>query len=85
VDIEKGWEAAKLAHRVWQWRSVKGLLAPAPGSFIDRAHTALDLDALRELWREAERANELTKELLDVIERRRQELAAKQQRERKGK
>jgi hypothetical protein len=76
VDIEKGWQAAKLAYWVWQWRSVKGLLTPVAAGFTDLARTAPDIDTLRQLWREAKRVNKLTQGFLDAVGKRREELAA---------
>lgn len=81
VDIEKGWEACQLAHQVWQWRSTKGLLTPAESAsgtldFTRAACAAPDIETLREVWWEAKAANSLNTDLLETIEKRRQELAA---------
>lgn len=76
IDLEKGWEACQLAYRVWQWRSTRGLLAPATADFTEAARNAADIDALRQVWREAHRHNAVTKVFLDTVGKRRQELAA---------
>jgi hypothetical protein len=75
VDLEKGWEACQLAKQVWDFRSTRSLLAPA--SFAELARTADDIEALRQLWRDAKRCNELTQNFLDAVEKRREQLAVK--------
>lgn len=76
IDIEKGWEAAQLAHQVWRWREVRGLLTPAATTdYSEAARVAADIDALRDVWRDAHRHNGLTTDFLDAVGKRRQELA----------
>jgi hypothetical protein len=81
VDIERGWEACLLAKRVWDWRSTKNLLRPAESTdeatdFTEAARTAPDIKTLRQVWRNANTHNGLTKNFIATCEKRRAELAA---------
>ena len=77
VDLEKGWAGCELAHQVWQWRSTKGLLRPAPATtFTEDARSARDIEALRGVWRDAHAHHGLTEDFVAACGERRQELAA---------
>ncbi|HTX96842.1 MAG TPA: PD-(D/E)XK nuclease family protein [Mycobacterium sp.] len=80
VDIAKGWEACLLAKRVWDWRSVTGLLeltddtTGVTPTLIDLAAAADSVEELRNLWRKAKAENALTDEFLAICEARHKQL-----------
>jgi hypothetical protein len=80
IDIEHGWRGAQLALQVVEWRKEfdygRGISREVQLSFTDRARMAPDIDALRDVWRDAKRHNGLTKDFLATCEERRHELAA---------
>jgi hypothetical protein len=81
VDLEKGWEACRLAKQVWDWRAAKGLLVPVGDAviadapdFAAQARSAPDIDELRRTWYAARDAGALTPEVREAIEDHRQRL-----------
>jgi len=79
IDIEKGWELCHLAKQVWDARGVRGLLQPvsAKPTFADRARTAPDIEALRQVWRDVKAHNGLNKDFLAACEDRRRQFDGK--------
>jgi hypothetical protein len=82
VNIEHGWAGARLALRILRWRKEfnygRGLTREVQLSLADRARAAADLDELRAVWKEARRSKAHTKDFLDAVEGRREQLTAKQ-------
>jgi hypothetical protein len=82
VDIAKGFDACLLAKKVWDWRGVKGLLAPVDettdlaSTFAELARAAASIEELRALWRDAKNAGALTPDFLAACEERRAQFAA---------
>jgi hypothetical protein len=82
IDIAKGFDACLLAKKVWDWRGIKGLLAPIDETtnltptFIDLAHAAGSVEELRGVWRKAKDAGVLTPDFLAACEERRAQFAA---------
>jgi hypothetical protein len=81
VNIEHGWVGAQSALQILGWRKAfdygRGLAREVQLSFADRAGATVDIGELRELWREAKRHKELTKDFLDAVGKRREQFAAK--------
>jgi hypothetical protein len=89
VDIEAGWQAAELAHKVRRWRKYKGLQtlihsvdsgieapAPLPISWVDRIAAAETADDLTNIFLQARAKGEWTDQLQQLGMQRKAEIEA---------